>query len=156
MPYFPATCPCNISPYRHLNNKVQSDHIVITISKDSYSISMSMKDRKASLLHRRETSNGRDGANVRIGKLGFEGYCSCKIKPCKFSSIFLQRYICFSVTALHQDGRVVKALDLRSNGRIVRVGSNPTPGNVLFAIIFQPKYESLIQTLQILSRNFWI
>ena len=31
--------------------------------------------------------------------------------------------------ACHQDGRVVKALDLRSNGRIVRVGSNPTPGN---------------------------
>ena len=28
---------------------------------------------------------------------------------------------------------MVKALDLRSNGRIVRVGSNPTPGkNVLF------------------------
>ena len=29
----------------------------------------------------------------------------------------------------HQDGRVVKALDLRSNGCVVRVGSNPTPGN---------------------------
>ena len=28
-----------------------------------------------------------------------------------------------------QDGRVVKALDLSSNGRVVRVGSNPTPGN---------------------------
>ena len=27
-----------------------------------------------------------------------------------------------------QDGRVVKALDLSSNGRVVRVGSNPTPG----------------------------
>ena len=25
-----------------------------------------------------------------------------------------------------QDGRVVKALDLSSNGRVVRVGSNPT------------------------------
>ena len=31
----------------------------------------------------------------------------------------------------YQDGRVVKALDLRSNGRVVRVGSNPTPGNHL-------------------------
>ena len=29
----------------------------------------------------------------------------------------------------NQDGRVVKALDLSSNGRVVRVGSNPTPGN---------------------------
>ena len=29
----------------------------------------------------------------------------------------------------YQDGRVVKALDLTSNGRVVRVGSNPTPGN---------------------------
>ena len=29
----------------------------------------------------------------------------------------------------YQDGRVVKALDLSSKGRIVRVGSNPTPGN---------------------------
>ena len=29
----------------------------------------------------------------------------------------------------YQDGRVVKALDLSSNGRVVRVGSNPTPGN---------------------------
>ena len=28
----------------------------------------------------------------------------------------------------HQDGRVVKALDLRSNGHNVLVGSNPTPG----------------------------
>ena len=36
----------------------------------------------------------------------------------------------------HQDGRVVKALDLRSNGRIVRVGSNPTPGNI-FLFFFQ-------------------
>ena len=30
-----------------------------------------------------------------------------------------------------QDGRAVKALDLSSNGRVVRVGSNPTPGNFL-------------------------
>ena len=36
---------------------------------------------------------------------------------------------------LHQDGRVVKALDLRSNGRIVRVGSNPTPGNIFIPTI---------------------
>ena len=49
---------------------------------------------------------------------------------------------------------MVKALDLRSNGRIFRVGSNPTPGNSFFTIILQPKYESLIQTFQILSRNF--
>ena len=28
----------------------------------------------------------------------------------------------------YQDGRVVKALDLSSNGRVVLVGSNPTPG----------------------------
>ena len=32
----------------------------------------------------------------------------------------------------YQDGRVVKALDLSSNGRVVRVGSNPTPGNNFF------------------------
>ena len=31
-----------------------------------------------------------------------------------------------------QDGRVVKALDLSSNGRVVRVGSNPTPGILFF------------------------
>ena len=31
-----------------------------------------------------------------------------------------------------QDGRVVKALDLRSNGRAVRVGSTPTPGRFFF------------------------
>ena len=29
----------------------------------------------------------------------------------------------------YQDGRVVKTLDLSSNARVVRVGSNPTPGN---------------------------
>ena len=32
----------------------------------------------------------------------------------------------------YQDGRVVKALDLSSNGRVVRVGSNPTPGIIWF------------------------
>ena len=31
-------------------------------------------------------------------------------------------------TSHYQDGRVVKALDLSSNGRVVRVGSNPTSG----------------------------
>ena len=36
--------------------------------------------------------------------------------------------------AHHQDGRVVKALDLRSNGRIVRVGSNPAPGKIFIAL----------------------
>ena len=93
---------------------------------------MSMKDRKVSLLHRRETSNGRKWRESTDWETCFEGYSSCKIKPCKFSSIFFQRYICIWSIALHQDGRVVKALDLRSNGRIVRVGSNPTPGNIFF------------------------
>ena len=35
----------------------------------------------------------------------------------------------------YQDGRVVKALDLSSNGRVVRVGSNPTPGKAHFFLI---------------------
>ena len=47
--------------------------------------------------------------------------------------IWVVNYICrsFSValSSHYQDGRVVKALDLSSNGRVVRVGSNPTPGN---------------------------
>ena len=30
---------------------------------------------------------------------------------------------------------MVKALDLSSNGRIVRVGSNPTPGKLPFGVI---------------------
>ena len=34
-----------------------------------------------------------------------------------------------TISVVSCDGRVVKALDLKSNGRIVRVGSNPTPGN---------------------------
>ena len=37
----------------------------------------------------------------------------------------------FALHISYQDGRVVKALDLSSNGRVVRVGSNPTPGNDL-------------------------
>ena len=38
---------------------------------------------------------------------------------------------------------MVKALDLRSNGRIVRVGSNPTPGiNVLFFFFFISFYST--------------
>ena len=41
----------------------------------------------------------------------------------------------------NQDGRVVKALDLRSNGRIVRVGSNPTPG--IFTTFFSYRECSL-------------
>ena len=50
-----------------------------------------------------------------------------KLKP------FMSRHLDISfVTQLisisYQDGRVVKALDLSSNGRVVRVGSNPTPG----------------------------
>ena len=32
------------------------------------------------------------------------------------------------IWSVDQDGRVVKALDLSSNGRVVRVGSRPTPG----------------------------
>ena len=40
---------------------------------------------------------------------------------------------------------MVKALDLRSNGRIVRVGSNPTPGN-----IFSGKFFSFFFFLQCL------
>ena len=38
---------------------------------------------------------------------------------------------------------MVKALDLRSNGRIVRVGSNPTPGNhVFFLFLFISFYST--------------
>ena len=39
------------------------------------------------------------------------------------------------ISRLDQDGRVVKALDLSSIGRIVRVGSNPTPGIFLPSIL---------------------
>ena len=116
---------------------------------------MSLKDRRFLFCTVARPALAGDGANVRIRKLGFEGYRCCKIKlnflPFSFKDIFA-----YDPIELHQDGRVVKALDLRSNGRIVRVGSNPTPGNSFFTIILQPKYESLIQTLQIMSRNFWI
>ena len=51
----------------------------------------------------------------------------------KVGSICVGIQISLSFTILipanYQDGRVVKALDLSSNGRVVRVGSNPTPGN---------------------------
>ena len=50
----------------------------------------------------------------------------------KYESTFWYFY-CFSKWVhYHQDGRVVKALDLSSNGRVVRVGSNPTPGKKFF------------------------
>ena len=39
------------------------------------------------------------------------------------------------ISRLDQDGRVVKALDLSSIGRIVRVGFNPTPGIILPSIL---------------------
>ena len=50
-----------------------------------------------------------------------------KLKP------FMSRHLDISFIAQfpsisYQDGRVVKALGLSSNGRVVRVGSNPTPG----------------------------
>ena len=54
---------------------------------------------------------------------------------------------------LHQDGRVVKALDLRSNGRIVRVGSNPTPGNIFYPYILN--LAALVNFLVILSCFFY-
>ena len=38
---------------------------------------------------------------------------------------------------------MVKALDLRSNGRIVRVGSNPTPGkHILLLFLFFSFYST--------------
>ena len=44
----------------------------------------------------------------------------------------------------YQDGRVVKALDLRSNGRIVRVGSNPTPGNIFLFFFSNNRHHFFI------------
>ena len=41
---------------------------------------------------------------------------------------------------------MVKALDLRSNGRIVRVGSNPTPGNN-FLFFFRQRFFSLFSLI---------
>ena len=46
---------------------------------------------------------------------------------------YVINYISFNPT--HQNGRVVKALDLSSNGRNVRVGSNPTSGKVLHVCV---------------------
>ena len=94
-----------------------------------------------------------DGAKVRIRKLGFECYRSCKIKL-NFLLFSFKDIFAYDTKALHQDGRVVKALDLRSNGRIVRVGSSPTPGNSFFIIMLQPKYESLIQTYLFVGSYF--
>ena len=50
-----------------------------------------------------------------------------------------------------QDGRVVKALDLSSNGRVVRVGSNPTPGKFFahdIKIVLKPWPLGFIVTQQ--------
>ena len=49
----------------------------------------------------------------------------------------------FALNSLYryQDGRVVKALDLRSNGRVVRVGSNPTPGNFFLLFVLTNLYH---------------
>ena len=47
---------------------------------------------------------------------------------------------------------MVKALDLRSNGRIVRVGSNPTPGNIFYPYILN--LAALVNFLVILSCFF--
>ena len=56
-------------------------------------------------------------------------------------------------STIHQDGRVVKALDLRSNGRIVRVGSNPTPGNIFYP--YTLSLAALVNFLVILSCFFF-
>ena len=48
---------------------------------------------------------------------------------------------------------MVKALDLRSNGRIVRVGSNPTPGNIFYPYILN--LAALVNFLVILSCFFF-
>ena len=50
---------------------------------------------------------------------------------------------------------MVKALDLRSNGRIVRVGSNPTPGN-FFGVVFLFFLHISNQTSQVGDNNFLI
>ena len=42
-------------------------------------------------------------------------------------------FVTLLLSISYQDGRVVKALDLSSNGRVVRVGSNPTPGTNSFS-----------------------
>ena len=48
-----------------------------------------------------------------------------------YKSAFDITFVFPQISVSYQDGRVVKALDLSSNGRVVRVGSNPTPGNNL-------------------------
>ena len=48
-----------------------------------------------------------------------------------YKSAFDIAFVFPQISVSYQDGRVVKALDLSSNGRVVRVGSNPTPGNNL-------------------------
>ena len=48
---------------------------------------------------------------------------------------------------------MVKALDLRSNGRIVRVGSNPTSGNIFYPYILN--LAALVKFLVILSCFFF-
>lgn len=48
---------------------------------------------------------------------------------------------------------MVKALDLRSNGRIVRVGSNPTPGNS-FYFFFRRTFSFFFLCCLVLSTYF--
>ena len=50
-------------------------------------------------------------------------------RPCHIHlSAYISPSFSVAMSSLYQDGRVVKALDLSSNGRVVHVGSKPTPG----------------------------
>ena len=60
-----------------------------------------------------------------------------------YKSAFDISFVFRQVFITYQDGRVVKALDLSSNGRVVRVGSNPTPGNNLL-FNSRPKFYSCL------------
>lgn len=48
-----------------------------------------------------------------------------------YKSAFDISFVFRQVFITYQDGRVIKALDLSSNGRVFRVGSNSTSGNNL-------------------------
>ena len=76
--------------------------------------------------------NGERHFSFDVPKCNFGCFCNLQEKL---------RYLNYIVSSKgfmhpHQDGRVVKALDLSSNGRIVRVGSNPTPG-IPFSFFFK-------------------
>ena len=58
-----------------------------------------------------------------LAKIAQSKYISIRNITEPLNKLLIASYISY------QDGRVVKALDLSSNGRVVRVGSNPTPGN---------------------------